>query len=172
MNAPLVPLDRGELAPLEEACRLLSEYRRGKDIASAKLLHDQTETFVAHAHRRRLGLESMRDAGEVKIRTERTLGEVLLDVPRSKGGRPEENSNPRSSRFQNCLLEHDIKPETARRWQRVARIEPEVFERYVVEVRRTEDEELTTAGLLCLARAAPGEPDFDLVDEHLFLARW
>jgi site-specific DNA-methyltransferase (cytosine-N4-specific) len=58
----------------------------------------------------------------------RRAGELLTDIPRSAGGRPEKNSLHGVTSFQQALADCAIDVATAHRWQALARIDRDTFE--------------------------------------------
>lgn len=61
----------------------------------------------------------------------RKAGQMLLEVPRSKGGRPEKNSSARATSYARAVDEAQIHPNTAHRWQQLAdKVPNEAFAEY------------------------------------------
>jgi protein gp37 len=128
------------LVPLEEARRLLAEF---KTVPEVKDLRDIAAAAQHYARQRDLGLETMNDAAEIKLRAERKLGELL-------SGMPKHNGDPRSHDVTR-LADLGINKMDSHRWQRVAGVPEKAFEAHVAGVRQAKGE-LTTAGVLDVAK--------------------
>ena len=92
--------------------------------------------------------EVQNQAAEVALRARRKAGELLAAVPRDAGGRPKENSahaEPSFTPYQEVLKEAQLPAPTAKRFQQLARIPDEEFERHVTGTRA---DEITTAAAL------------------------
>jgi hypothetical protein len=93
-------------------------------------------------------------AAEARLRVVRRLGEVLLELHRSKGGRrPKKGPAPPS--FIAQIREAGIVPAFAERSQNVAKIEPDDFEDYIA-CNKANELELTLAGLLATKATQSG----------------
>jgi hypothetical protein len=129
--------DGGTLVQLEAACRFLAEAKSVEEVAG---LRDQAQAVQFYFRRRHCGVSAMNDAGEIKIRAERRLGELLAEVVRP--GNPQLSNGSTIGR-----LPEGVSRDDSSRWQRVAQVPHPDFERHVAEVRAA-GEELTTAGVL------------------------
>jgi hypothetical protein len=98
-------------------------------------------------------LEDQNKATTVKIRAERRLGNELSALQKAKGGgdrRSDHRSHVATGGLP-TLADLGIKKAQSARWQAVASVPEDDFERYVVEVNNG-GEELTTAAVIRLAR--------------------
>lgn len=139
------------LARLSAATTALAEARTLDDV---KRILDIAEAARTYARAAKLGLEAANHAAEIKLRAERKAGELLAQLERGQPGRPEKNTlQPVTnfSEYRGVLEENDINRVTAHRWQTVATVPDEVFERHIVEV-KADGDELSTAGLLRVAK--------------------
>lgn len=90
---------------------------------------------------------------EIKIRAERKAGEMLAETEKNPGGQPEHKSylshdvTGRSPK----LSELGVSRKESSRWQSIASIPEEQFERHVEQTKQAK-QELTSAGALRLAR--------------------
>lgn len=83
---------------------------------------------------------------EIKLRAERRAGELLGEMDKNEGGRPAETSNivlPVSCAP--TLSDLGITRMQSSRWQSIAQIPEQVFEKHLIEKRESK-EELTSAG--------------------------
>jgi N6-adenosine-specific RNA methylase IME4 len=137
------------LVQLADACRLLAE---AKSVESVKLLRDQAQAAAHYLRERDYGIQAQHDATEIKIRAERRLGELVRELSPHPG-------NPQLCHDgTNGKLPAGVSPKESHRWQRMAGVDEDAFEGYIVEVRQTE-KPLTTAGVLRLARKPSPAPD-------------
>lgn len=133
------------LARLEQAHRLLAE---AKTVDELKDVRDKAEALRLYVKQRDMGLEAQNFCAEIKLRAERRLGEMLAVTPMRHGARPADAGLHHATPDLEVL---GIEKTASSRWQRIAGIPEETFERYLAETRGG-GEELTTAGALVLAR--------------------
>jgi hypothetical protein len=95
-----------------------------------------------------IGLEKQNECAVFKLNCERKAGRLLIEL-NVHGGRP---AKKKRSHDATVLRDLGIKKSQSSRWQREARVPDEVFERYLAWARENK-EEVTSAGLLRLARA-------------------
>lgn len=143
------------LARLETATRLLAE---AKTVDEVRDIRNLAEMARVYARERGLGLAAMNHAAEIKIRAERRLGELLREMPKQDGG---DAARARS----HAVTEDELPPTLedlgiermqSHRWQQVAAVPAPVLERHIAET-RANDQELTTAGVMRLAREVERE---------------
>ena len=135
----LANLDRARLA-LAKA-RTLPEVKRIRDIAEA------ARVYAKAAH---MSKQSLDYAAELKLSAERKAGEILAQLQRSSGGRPEKTAASFAgvSEYQKALEETDTPERTARYWQEVAAIPEETVKCYVTKARSDDKNPVTTSGLI------------------------
>jgi len=104
--------------------------------------------------------ELRQEAAEAHVRTQRRAGELLSELQKHRGGRP-----PRAaSRVEEVgeppltLRELGIDGHESHRWQRIASVPEDAFERYI-ETCRARRTEIITANVLALARQLQQERD-------------
>lgn len=131
------------LARLESAVTDLDAYRT---IDEVKELRDKAEVARLYARERDLGLEAQNYAAEIKIRAERKLGELLVEMPKHPGGLSDHSTPPPAK-----LADLGISRDQSSQWQQIAEIDEEEFEREIAEA-KAEERPLTTAGIVRLAR--------------------
>ncbi len=95
----------------------------------------------------------IKKAEEIKLRAERRAGEILKEMPKSKG-RAEKGWNEPRSQAVITLKEMGITNNQSHRWQKIANIPEEKFENYL-EVQK----ELSTSGALKIAKQIQKEKD-------------
>jgi len=124
-------------------------------VDEVKLLRDQASTVVHYARRQRRSLEALNRWAEIKLRCERKLGRALAEraEPRGRWLREETTGEMRGA---TATLPAGITKIQSLRYRRAASVPEDKFVTWMAE-KRTNDEELTTAGLLALA--TPTEPD-------------
>jgi phage N-6-adenine-methyltransferase len=100
--------------------------------------------------------EAERRCCEIRLRAERKAGQLLTDMPKDKGGRPEKNLSfdPTGFRDVKTLADLGVTRDQSSQWQKVATLPEEAFEEALNRL-----ETPTTASLVALA-------------ERPHLARW
>jgi len=135
-----------QLVLLTAACQALAE---AKTIPEAKLLRDKAAAVQALLRQQGYAWEAQNHAAELKLRAERRLGELLVDMPRNRGGNPnllhDETGSPPSYR------ELGIDRVEAHRWQTIATVPIDTFEQHIAAAKAAK-RELTTAAVLRLAK--------------------
>lgn len=131
------------LARVDQAGQLLA---RVQNVAEAKTIIDQAEAIRAYTKRAHRGLVIQNRAATIRLRAERRAGELLSEVKRSKGGRPQKTDLSRESVYKRALKSADIVPSVAYKWQQVAAIANPKFEAYLQTAKG--GAELSTSGLL------------------------
>jgi hypothetical protein len=151
------------VARMTDACRALAEAKTVDDVA---LVRDRAQAIAHYARQRRLGVEAVNAAAELKLRAERRLGELLAELPKLHGARPADTESPQVT----PLADLGVSKMESSRWQWAASVPTEAFERHLAQVREA-GQELTSAGVLRLAkqlaqgeRAAPEPPALDHPD--------
>jgi N6-adenosine-specific RNA methylase IME4 len=156
-----VALARAEpAAPLlrvEEARRILAECR---DIDEAKAIRDTAEAVRIYTRQRDASREAQNDAGEIKLRAERRLGQLLKEQ-KDRGERRDRGRARKTSQAATfeasasapalpppTLEEMGITRDSASRWTQVAEVPEEHFEEHIRQQRAAPSGEVTTAGLL------------------------
>lgn len=104
----------------------------------------------------KLGQDQLRlqqEAAEAHLRTQRRAGELLMQMPRNRGGRPPKSAGALDGNGERpvTLREVGVDVHESHRWQRIAAVPVEQFEEYIKEC-HSRGAELTTAGMLRLAR--------------------
>lgn len=104
--------------------------------------------------------ELRQDATEAHLRTLRRAGELLTVVPLHPGGRPPQHPDdePDAGDRPITLRELGITSHESHRWQRIAKLPDDWFERHIHDCREHR-RELTTSGLLVLAKRFTEEGD-------------
>jgi N6-adenosine-specific RNA methylase IME4 len=129
-----------------------------RTVDEVKVLRDRAEQARAYAKQQREGREMQNDIAEIKLRAERRLGEMLDEMDKAKGGRPEITGNRVLPVIESpTLSDIGISKMQSSRWQRAAKIPEETFEAHIAEVKDKPDGELTSATIQRLARGIEKE---------------
>jgi ParB family chromosome partitioning protein len=136
------------LVKFDAAKRALQEARTVDEV---KDVRDKAEALRLYAKQSGESLELQNDICEIKLRAERRAGELLAEMERSNGGRPDKNSYQPGTSFKEVIDDAGIAKMTAYRWQSIFALPIESFERFIVET-KAEKKELTEAALLNLTR--------------------
>lgn len=131
------------LAGLEAA---YAQLERATSLDQVKQLRDMAEAARTYARAAKLGIAAQNTAAAFKVRAERKAGEILASL----------DLQPGPKRDADKLSAIGIAHHQSSRWQRLAAIPEERFEAAVDEAVLAE-RELTTAGLLQLARVLQGQ---------------
>ena len=157
---PERPAETAALAPLAAVELALANADRVEDV---KEIRDKAEAVRTYAERAGLGLEQQNAAAEIRLRAERRAGEMLAKMALHGGDRRGDDAGDRVT-----LGDLGVSKDQSARWQKLARVAAGDFDAHVAAVKER-GEELTTAGLLRLARparrkAAKPAPDKDAPD--------
>lgn len=136
-----------ELILLDQADSALSQARSLEEI---KVIRDKAEAVRKYAESASLGLQVQNRAAEVKLRAERQAGQLLSQMMLRGGDRRSKGHRDRLK-----LNDLGLTPNQSKRWQMQARVPEEVFLQHVQET-RDEGKELTSAGLMRLAKRLQG----------------
>lgn len=136
------------LALVEQARGMLAEAR---DLTDVKTVIGKAEALRHYLKQQGEAVESQNLAAEIKIRAERRAGELLREMPKHPAGRPTENRLHDATDFPPTLESIGIEKTQSHRWQAVASIPDDVFERHV-STTRTSGKPLTSNGTLQLAK--------------------
>ena len=138
------------LEKLDAARQMLAEVRTLPD---AKELISQAEAFRVYARQADLGLEAQNHAGEIKLRAQRKAGELLTEMEK-RGGGDAIRTKTRSqdvTKLPPTLADLGIEKMQSHRWQKVASLPVDVFEKEIAETKAAQ-QELTTSRILRLAK--------------------
>jgi hypothetical protein len=144
-----LPNDR-EPEPLshDRQLELLSEARaliaRARTVPEAKDIRDKMQAIERYYRQQQDAEDAALDAGELKLRAERKLGELLAGTVVARG-----NHSPGVSGSQRSLPD-GIEPIQSHRWQRAASVPERDFEEHLRHCR--ESGEMTASPLYQLAR--------------------
>ncbi|MGB6771168.1 MAG: MT-A70 family methyltransferase [Candidatus Dormiibacterota bacterium] len=126
------------------------ELQRIEDPREAASFVDRTDAIRYLAEKAGASQEVQNQAAEVAIRAKRRAGELLAAVPQlTQGG-------DRRSKDSVSLDSFGVQPSDSKRWQAVASVPEERFERHLAETQAA-GQELTTAGVIRVAKALDGQ---------------
>jgi len=134
--------NHSELAVLDQVSHMLINAETLNEI---KLVRDKADAVCAYARAANLGLQVQNQAAELRLRAERKAGGLLSRFKLRGGDR-------RSKGYQASLKLRDmgITRDQSKRWQKIASVANEDFERYV-KASYDLGTELTAAGAIRLA---------------------
>jgi N6-adenosine-specific RNA methylase IME4 len=132
-------------------------------------LRTQAELMRGYYRQRKESAEMQNMCAEIKLRCERKLGELLKDIIPHQGGRPQKRSHDESVSLQDLDIDHN----QSSRWQRIASVPDDEWERFIAET-KAKEQELTSAGALRLAKQLKTEEQkrkiFDVEPETCVVA--
>lgn len=131
-----------ELALIDIAEKMLAETT---SIEEVKSIRDKAESFRVYARTAQLGLELQNRAAELKLKAERRAGNFIASLRLHGGDR-------RSSKRESSVKLEDvgINKSQSRRWQLMALVPDDEFNRYI-KASTELGEEISTQGLLRIA---------------------
>ena len=143
MTQALVPRAAARaLASLDKARQQIALAREAGDVTTLREWRDRAAAMQHYARTRDEARALADDAGEVKVRAERALGQLDAEA-RPHGG-------DRSSLGDPSLL--DIATDTRAAWRKIGRLTETQFTRVVRELRDDDMHGVTTANVASLAR--------------------
>lgn len=120
--------DSGVLAKLNNALQILSEIRT---VAEAKELTDLAKAAEVYAKQRQMGEEAEAYAREVRLRSERRLGEILMETPKNPGVQLSGGSRKEPPGDVPTLRELGVSKKVSMKVQQMALLPVEAFEQVV-----------------------------------------
>ena len=134
------------LVVLDKARKLLAEVKTYDEAAK---IRSQAEAVRAYSQQRKLSVECYNYAAEIKLRAERKMGSFLTLTQKNRGGeRSHKKSTGRGvATSAPTLRELGVTKDESARYQRLARVPDECFDRVVKETNETRDK-LTTERVL------------------------
>ena len=135
-----------ELAKLDRARILLLEASTLPEIKQIRDMAKAAEVYAKAAHMSR---EAVNYAGEIKLLADRKAGELLKQLERSQPGAKKIGSRAEPiSDYRRVLDENKTSKTTAHTWQKLADIPEAKVRDYLTTVRDSDDDEVSTRGLL------------------------
>ena len=145
-------------------------------LAEAKTLDDLkhimgiADAAVAYAKAAKMSIEVQNSGAELAIRAQRLAGEKLAQLERGAGG--DRKSNFRSAKFDSeykaALDESQTTYQQANRWQAIADVPEDKFEKHIEQV-KAEAQELTSNGLLRVSQQVKREHRVEAMKEAALL---
>jgi hypothetical protein len=160
-HAMLPAIATSDLVRYDAMCHAIAECLSVDEVAD---LHDKALALELYA-KQAMNVEAERKATEVRLRAERRAGELMAPLKRTPGqrtditepgpaiGRGEEQ--PTRSEYAETLDRTGIPRQTAHRWQQLASVPVEQFERHL----KDPVVKPTTTGILKAANGAPRMDD-------------
>ena len=146
-------IKQNALTKLEKATQMLIE---AKSLDEVKHVIDIAEAAKTYARAAKLGLDAQNHAAEIAILARRKAGEFLAQLERGSGNQYTQESamsnvGHSKSDYSETLQDAEISRQDANRWQQVASVPEETFKEFI-EQTKADGKELTTAGVLRVAR--------------------
>jgi hypothetical protein len=146
-----------ELVRYDAMCHAIAECHSVDEVAD---LHDKALALEVYA-KQAMNVEAERKATEVRLRAERRAGELMAVLKREstaglrRGAAPSSNGGTTGSEYAETLDRTGIPRQTAHRWQQLASVPAEQFERHL----KDPVVKPTTTGILKAANGAPRMDD-------------
>jgi hypothetical protein len=163
-SSPDVPVELGLTAPQQMGAligsvrEMVARVDNARDATLLVRRANAVEKTVGEALKTysKLGQDQFRlrqEAAEAHLRTQRRAGELLMQMPRNRGGRRSKTETMHSGPSDQpvTLRELGVDVHESHRWQRIAAVSAKQFDDYINQC-RAKGAELTTAGMLKLAR--------------------
>jgi N6-adenosine-specific RNA methylase IME4 len=143
-----IVIRRTGLLKLDQATKALAE---ASMLSEVKDIRDKAEAIRKYAAASGAGLDIQNAGAELKLRAERKAG-ILIPEQFPHGG------DRKSTSYDTSLKEVGITYDQSSRWQQEASIPEKEFEQHIIEI-KAEQKELTSAGVLRLARLYQPKPE-------------
>jgi hypothetical protein len=147
--------------PLERAQRQLMRVERAKSllahvrtVTEAREIRDRAAAAQFYLRAREDSHDAAQNAGEIKVRAERRLGDLLRETVNQKtsAGRPKKNGRTLRP-ISTGRLPDGVSKSQSSRWQQAATVPEKAFETYVADCRTT-GKMITSEGVRKLANVA------------------
>jgi len=123
-----------------------------RSIDEVKAVRDKAEALRLYMKQAGESLQMQNDIAEIKLRAERRAGEILGDMEKNEGGRPNQNQSHDVTSFAPpTLSDLGLSKMQSHRWQTIAAMPEDAFEAHIAKT-KARNEELTTASVLRLAK--------------------
>ena len=142
------------LDKLSTAARMLAEASDLKEIQQVRSIALAAAEYAKAA---KIGLEAQNTAAEIKIRAERKAGGLLAELKRDNTFHGNQNTSvianvgDHRSEYTQALKDSGMSGQDARRWQTIAKMPEEEFEREIQQTKNNSNE-LTSSRILQKAR--------------------
>lgn len=141
-------MNETDLIYLTQAQQALAKLTTVEDV---KEVRDRAEALRIYVRRSKKGIEMQNQAAEVKLRAERRGGEILREM-KENGWRDAGHGGDRKSRYSDATVTLDdlgLTKSESSRWQQIATMPADAFERQIADAKR-ERLELTTKSMMDL----------------------
>jgi len=139
-----------QLIKLNSARRALIE---ASSLDEIKEIIDSALAFRIYAKAAKMGIEMQNNCAEINLRAQRKAGELLKEMEKNKGGKPEQQtyqSQDETSKTHPKLKDLGVNKTQSYRWQKIADVPQETFEEHINQT-KSKSNELTTSSVLKIA---------------------
>lgn len=136
--------------------------QKAATIDEVKTIRNKAEALRAYARQSGEGLLMQNKCAEIRIRAERRAGEMLREMEKQHGAR---DGKTESHHVTPLLSDLGITKMQSSRWQEIALIPDNTFEKYITEIIQ-HAQELTGVGIRKLAKGIKHESTIDELKSH------
>jgi formiminotetrahydrofolate cyclodeaminase len=144
-----------ELILWDKAKQAIEEAR---NIDEVKDIRDRAEAFRMYAKQARESLVVQNKVAEIKLRCERRIGEMTSVMPKAVNQYKVPSASSGEQTKSSAIKDAGFTSQEVSKYETIASLPDETFEKYVAEVKAS-NEELTTIGLVRLAKRLEGKEE-------------
>ena len=119
--------------------QLKHQIEQSRDLQELSGLRDQLEAFRILARQSKQSLETQNKITEYRLRVDRKIGEFSMDLPTAQGERTDLTSSTEATKSE-ALKETGITKQTASKYEAIASIPEEEFEKHLKETKESSGE--------------------------------
>ena len=130
------------------------ELELASSVDEVKEIRDKAAAIKAYLKQAGESLKMQQMVAEIMLRAERKGGKLLLEMDagewggdRKSEGFQVDQADPLESERNKAIKQASMSESTAKRWQRVARVDDDIFEEYIA-TKKSDEDEITRSGIL------------------------